>query len=374
MLYCACGYTCGTQAALSRHIEKFATKGDDVSQHVAIMGPPELPDRLIKSAPVSVSLESRDDDTTTEDTAGGCINAPIIKIVMTPTAAGSFPQASLSPTSPPASPGVVDRIRLVLIRHGQSGNKDRREGEPASPDPGLTELGLQQAEALGHRLVEWFKLRQCSLAVVCSPMRRCILTILPALRDFGVAEPPNGLVLPQDCVCHGGAYEFGCCGTLYTGTTLADITAEFPQFTPIGFSKTGHWDYRGTSEKESQGECRDRALRIAAWLQTEVAPMLRARPLVGKSKPTVLFVTHQTIADLLCQVLIEGTAAWWNYGEIQYKIGNASISEIFLMPDGQTVLGNWNDNFHLLDLPASSPAPSPMRALRPARKFATLKW
>ena len=46
----------------------------------------------------------------------------------------------------------IGPVRLLVVRHAQSGNKGRADGEPASPDPELTNLGYQQAEALGREL------------------------------------------------------------------------------------------------------------------------------------------------------------------------------------------------------------------------------
>lgn len=220
-------------------------------------------------------------------------------------------------------------LRLLLVRHAQSANKGRAPNEKASPDPGLTQLGELQAQALGERLELEFRNTSNSVKVVCSPMRRCLLTILPAIQRLHFAV--------ENCFCHGGWYEYGCAGLQHAGSTAAEIVAEFPQFKPVGFNATGRWDYRGQNAKENESECRARVERLAHWLQSE------GHNLCGMSADcmsgTVILVTHQTVADLLCQVLIDGTSARWAYGEIKYKMQNTGITEVNLFADGSAQFG-----------------------------------
>ncbi len=46
-------------------------------------------------------------------------------------------------------------MRLVLVRHGQTGSNVRRILDSRPPGPPLTDLGLEQAAALGERLASW---------------------------------------------------------------------------------------------------------------------------------------------------------------------------------------------------------------------------
>lgn len=246
------------------------------------------------------------------------------------------------------------KVRLLLVRHAQSANKRRAEGQAASRDPGLSELGHKQAEALAPCFIDKLRhgLEEQTVLLVSSPMRRCLLTARPTVR----ALLKEGLP-PGDVLCHGGCYEYSCAGLDYGGSGVGDIAAEFPEFTPVAFSASGFWDYQGNSDKENEPECRDRARRIADWLYGNAAPQLCSRT-VGRCAPatrhgeaaTIVLVTHQTVADALCQVLVDGTAENWEYGDITYKLRNAGITEVFLYPGGDAAFGGKNDGMHLLGL------------------------
>lgn len=250
------------------------------------------------------------------------------------------PSASRFPASPlqvPATPTAGrPLVRLVLVRHAQSANKGRRPGQEAVADPGLTELGSAQADALGRRLAKDFRNEPHNVAITCSPMRRCLLTILPAVQELGLA--------PGLSLCHGGCYEFGCAGTAHAGSSAADISKLFPEFRTLGFREDGKWDYLGTSIKETEEECRARAARVVQWLCSSAAAMTSEGRSTAK---TLILTTHQTFADLLCQILVHGDAKRWSYGEISFKLQNAGMTELFLQPNGRATLGVRNDGSHL---------------------------
>lgn len=241
-------------------------------------------------------------------------------------------------------------IRLLLVRHAQSANKALAPGHRASANPGLTELGEEQAAALGARLAREFgprgPRRSSSLLIVSSPMRRCLLTILPTMQQLKLNR--------DSCLCHGGCYEFGCAGKGYRGSTSEDIAYEFPEFTPVAFSDDGKWDYRGNCEKESEAECRARAARIVDWLRVEGASMLQARSSGGASGDTIILCMHQTIADLLCHLLLDGSCAGWAYGELKHSLRNSSFSELFLHANGRATYGVRDDDAHAACLRAWS--------------------
>jgi len=246
--------------------------------------------------------------------------------------------------------GSSTPIRLLLVRHAQSANRDRLSGEQASPDPELSDRGFQQADALGKRLEYQFRPfrgQWNSLLVVSSPMKRCILTIRPAVQKFQLWLSP-GLIL-----CHGSCYEYGCAGKRFGGTPARDISKDFPEFKPVGFGKGGYWDYCGDNPKETETECRARGARIKEWLQGEAAAALLSQSNGHKSSgtPTILLCIHQTIADLLCHLFVEGSGDGWKYGDIKYKLSNTGMTEIFLHPDGQALFGDLNDDKHALGLP-----------------------
>mmetsp|Transcript_88239 Transcript_88239/g.156224 ORF Transcript_88239/g.156224 Transcript_88239/m.156224 type:complete len:394 (+) Transcript_88239:126-1307(+) len=252
--------------------------------------------------------------------------------------------------------------RILLVRHAQSANKNRAEGQAASADPGLTDLGHEQAEALGRKLAAEFRAdlllkgnADSSALIVSSPMRRCLLTIRPAV---------NLLKLGPDSVfCHGACFEYGCAGTVHAGSSAADVVEEFPEFSPVGFRDDGMWDYQGSSPKEIEAECRQRVLRIGDWLRTQ-APNLLRRHASERGLPTLILVIHQTLSDALCRLLIDGSVEEWEYLDIAYKTSNACLTELFLQPGRLATLGLPNDSLHLSHL-------RPKNRTQALNKFAT---
>jgi len=166
-----------------------------------------------------------------------------------------------------------------------------------------------------------------------------LLTIQPALQRLRLSK--------ETCLCHGSFYEFGCAGNERRTSTPDEITYDFPEFTPIGFNASGQWDYRGSSPKETEQECKDRCTRLAHFLHCEAAPALRERS-KGTDQPTLVLVIHQSLADLLCQIMVEGTAGKWTYGEITHKLNNAAMTEVHMHADGRATFGRKNDDTHNL--------------------------
>jgi 8-oxo-dGTP diphosphatase len=73
----------------------------------------------------------------------------------------------------------VDTVPVLLLRHGVAVNRKRWDG----PEPGrpLTEEGRQEAEALVEALAAYGP-----SALVSSPLARCVQTLEPAARSFGM--------------------------------------------------------------------------------------------------------------------------------------------------------------------------------------------
>ncbi|CAE7805814.1 unnamed protein product [Symbiodinium sp. CCMP2592] len=184
---------------------------------------------------------------------------------------------------------------------------------PAEED-GLTELGFRQAAALAERLQKELRsVKLPHLTLVSRSQRRCVYTMQPAIQ----ALQPQA----EHTLCHGGSYEFGCAGKVHPGSSLHELLQEFPELSPVGFSADGFWDYQGCNDKETEPECRARVMRLVSWLMTI------ARTRGGPKGHTIVLVTHQTINDLLCSILLDGTAAVWKYGQIRYRLQNAGITE-----------------------------------------------
>mmetsp|Transcript_63335 Transcript_63335/g.137832 ORF Transcript_63335/g.137832 Transcript_63335/m.137832 type:complete len:507 (-) Transcript_63335:31-1551(-) len=244
------------------------------------------------------------------------------------------------PSPPPASRNLSSSVRLLLVRHALSANKSRAAGA-ASLDPELSDAGYDQAEALGRRLAADFRRTKAGdLVVASSPMRRCILTILPALSSLPLA--------PGDCLVHGSCYEFACVGTgPLAGSHHKAITAEFPEFKPVGFNANGTWDYRGSNNKETEADARERVYRIVDWIW-ETAKALSERP--RSTTKTLLLATHQTLADLISQLLVDGSVDEWVYGEVKYKLRNTGVTELILDTEGRARFGMRSSCEHLSSL------------------------
>jgi len=78
------------------------------------------------------------------------------------------------------------------------------------------------------------------------------------------------------------------------------------------------------------------------------------------SKKTFILTIHQTMADLIMRLLIDGSDEDWRYGEIKYKMNNAAITEVLIDGDGSSKLGRENDCSHLRRLnqvPSNTPSP-----------------
>mmetsp|Transcript_96056 Transcript_96056/g.173306 ORF Transcript_96056/g.173306 Transcript_96056/m.173306 type:complete len:345 (+) Transcript_96056:121-1155(+) len=343
MLYCSCGYSCGIQAALARHVDKFA--GTELAEeHSPSLEAPELtqgfcddesPSTCCGRSPSSFSLA-------TQPTRPGWRQLAELDD-LSPTSLRDPPAEF--PRTPSSSSSVS--VRILLIRHAQSANKSRASGQASVPDPGLSEKGLEQAEVLGQRLLEEFRsVEPSTVTFVSSPMRRCLQTIQPGIR---LLEPPS----PEHVLCYGAGYEFGCAGTVNPGSSPSQIHQDFPEFQPVGFSNQSTWDYQGSSPKETEAECRVRGAQIVQWLLSTAESRGREAQSQGQSDQpvhTLVFCTHQTLNDLLCSILIEGSDARWNYGDLRYKLQNAGITEIRVDARGRGDFGVLNDGTHLQHL------------------------
>jgi len=144
-------------------------------------------------------------------------------------------------------------------------------------------------------------------------------------------------------------------GRHFQGTHRDDIASEFPDFKLLGFSADGRWHMNIRGDKEEELDCRERGEKMKKWLLHEAVPHLRAlsqdvpaAPVRNRELPTLAFVTHQTIADLLCHMLVASTADDWHYGDIRYRLSNASMTEIIIHPDGTADFGEFNDGSHLM--------------------------
>mmetsp|Transcript_119593 Transcript_119593/g.338502 ORF Transcript_119593/g.338502 Transcript_119593/m.338502 type:complete len:337 (+) Transcript_119593:84-1094(+) len=245
---------------------------------------------------------------------------------------------SVGPASASGSPATWKYpLRVLLVRHAQSGKKESSNflGGKAS-DPELSNIGSEQAQRLAAWLGE--ELREVApqgVLVVTSPMRKCLLTILPAVR---------ALELPREsCICHGGAYELGCAGTAIPGSSSRQIEEEFAcrctGFGPIG------WGYQGDSPTETESDMVLRVRRLVAWLQDTAALELQAKE--GVADRVLLLCMHETILDLIVRVLVDGDVAFNVNGEIKHKLKNSFITELLWSATGDVLIVKANRGDHL---------------------------
>lgn len=257
------------------------------------------------------------------------------------------PPEGCTPPPSPAAPSCTPQrlhspVRLLIVRHARSANKARSSTTAASLDPDLSDLGYLQAEALGSRLhQELDRLEGGRLMIVSSPMRRCLHTIRPTAHWLSLSGK-------EDCVVMGACYEFGCAGTGFYGSSVQELAQDFPEFQPRCFGPGGLWDYRFSSRRETEVEVKVRAVQIADWIW-EAALELSGRGNPRADKVIVLCI-HQTMADILCQLLVDGSSEDFAYGQLKYKLQNTAFTELRLGTSCDVKFGLTNQSSHLTEL------------------------
>ncbi|CAK0895563.1 unnamed protein product, partial [Prorocentrum cordatum] len=127
-------------------------------------------------------------------------------------------------------------LRLLLVRHGESRNNALMSGAGMTPerwragreaDPGLSEAGLGQAEALGC-LLGGGTPRRALLAgavppsrLLVSPVRRAVETLRPTAERLGLAPE-----VWTECFEVGGIYHSG--GTTSRGLARSELREQLP--------------------------------------------------------------------------------------------------------------------------------------------------
>mmetsp|Transcript_54363 Transcript_54363/g.100400 ORF Transcript_54363/g.100400 Transcript_54363/m.100400 type:complete len:363 (-) Transcript_54363:89-1177(-) len=250
------------------------------------------------------------------------------------------PPVHLFSQLPPAN-GHRGTVKVLLIRHAQSSRKSSSDTDgfnvTGAVDLGLSNLGHEQAARLGQWLAhELRRLVPDNLLVVSSPMRQCLLTMLPAI---------EALRLPRDiCVCHGSAYEFGHAGVdVPAGATATEIEEEWP-FRCVEFGSSG-WDYRGVSPVETGPELLLRMRRLGSWFAEVAIPELLQRK--GRETPVLVACMHETLLDLLIRMLVDGEKPWDYSREIKYRIQNSYVAELSWSGDGTVRLVRKSSGDHL---------------------------
>ncbi len=181
-------------------------------------------------------------------------------------------------------------IQLLLIRHAQSANNALPESQRV-PDPGLTELGYRQANALA----EFFHSRPPT-HLYCSAFRRALETTFPIVKKLQLTPEVRWDLFEQ-----GGCYEGYISGKTkpFAGMGRSQIRESFgdwkidPQILDDGW-------YRG-HPLESDQMAVARAERVANWLTHEIVPEHRER----KAPSRIACVIHADFKILLLQSLMK---------------------------------------------------------------------
>lgn len=204
---------------------------------------------------------------------------------------------------------------LVVARHATAILGSQREGDQVNNPPLSTE-GEKQADALVGSLLPLLRQHQHgSISLVSSPMRRTLQTAAPIA---AAAKRP--------LTVHGSLYEYDA---KRPGSTVQQIQEELPvDATFLGF-QDGQWDFRGDDEHESDDAVKARAGRV---VQSVISTLL---PSLGSEPGVLVLVSHQTFADLLLQLLVDGTDTKWRYGGARYKLRKAGHIRVEVTMRGQ---------------------------------------
>lgn len=148
---------------------------------------------------------------------------------------------------------------IYLIRHGQSANNAQSEHLRVS-DPGLTEVGEQQAAALAA----WFASHPVDF-LYCSPFLRALETARPLAE---IKQLP--VRVRADLFELGGCYSGHEVGKKRgePGLGLSQLRAGYPNWQiDTSIAETGWWG----RDFETRDEGRARAHAVAQWLSSELS-------------------------------------------------------------------------------------------------------
>lgn len=171
-------------------------------------------------------------------------------------------------------------MQLYLIRHAQSQNNALPESQRVE-DPGITELGRQQAKHLAERVAQLDLTR-----LITSPFRRTLETTLP-IHETTSLTPEVRVDLHEQGGCYHGYMPGNMTGR--PGMNRSEIESEFPGFVvPAGIDGQGWWESKPYEDGES-------AQRRARKL------LQRTLDEFGDSNERVAFVMHADIKLLFLE-------------------------------------------------------------------------
>lgn len=212
---------------------------------------------------------------------------------------------------------------ILLIRHAQSANNALPESQRV-PDPGLTELGHQQARRLADG-IRRFPVSQ----LFCSPFRRSLDTTRPCSEALKLTPTVHSDIYEQ-----GGCYSGHIPGQLRgaPGMNRAELQTNYPGWEiceTIGYKGWNHG-----REYETEHQAHLRAERVAYRLTNRWLPEFPGE--------MAALVVHADFKRILLIALL-GTHRWDDHWQPIY---NTSITYLQRVGN-QWQLVEWNSVLHL---------------------------
>ncbi|MBZ0298956.1 MAG: histidine phosphatase family protein, partial [Anaerolineae bacterium] len=226
-------------------------------------------------------------------------------------------------------------MELYIIRHGQSTNNALGTPVGRTFDPGLTDIGVRQADVLAAHLAngscpesqyeqrEGYHLDH----VYCSAMQRALLTARPVGAALGL-KPEVWVDIHEQ----GGLYLDGDGGEPvgYPGLMRGQIQADYPDYVlPDAVTEEGWWN-RGF---ETVAGATGRAIAIADSL------VERAK----NGHERIALISHGMFVNLLLKALFNQLPTPTTY----YHHYNTGITRLDIRQDGFIVLRYLNRTHHL---------------------------
>ena len=253
------------------------------------------------------------------------------------------------------------RLRLILVRHGESQNNIYHEislqafEDNRVPDPSITDRGKRQAQCVA----DYFQSGSNSIlsdidTIYVSPMRRTLETALPLVTALsGTASTKHQSIPPKTRVWTEiyeitGVHERG---VGRPGMTRSEMHTQFPTFElPPSVTEHGWYDIKLGRETSQHGKERCRQV----WHQ--LCDM--ANNLTHNS--SMVLIIHGDFIDHLLQAA---------FGLLELDSSNCSASSKNHLQEKSKVFPTWNTSITALDIHPSDRSKEASAPTRPTLLF-----